>query len=76
MNQFDGIDFNTTEGARIGRMLSARADELRSKLEDSTLDATGTALVRGALQEVKRLLAKPAQFSTNVPYAFPGGKSA
>jgi len=73
MSPFDFIDFTTPEGAKLGRMLSARCDELRSQLENPDLSERDTQLTRGALRELKTLMKKPAQRVTVPTYSFPGG---
>jgi len=56
MGVFDTINFATDEGLKLKRLLDDRLDELRGQLENPQNDERQTALTRGAIQELKRLL--------------------
>lgn len=63
---FHAIDFTTTEGAKLKRILLARLSEQRDKLDDPGLLEKDTALIRGAIVELKHLL-KEAMPVAQVP---------
>jgi len=74
LSAFYNIDFNTNEGAKLGRALVERLDELRSRLEDVALSERDTQAARGAISEIKRMLNRPIVKVTSVPsYSSPGG---
>jgi hypothetical protein len=56
MGVFDTINFTSEEGLKLKRLLTDRLDELRGQLESPQSDERQTALTRGAIQELKRLL--------------------
>lgn len=56
MNAFEGLNFETPEGARLKQMLLARIEELKSRNEDPTLSERETAVTRGGIRELKSLL--------------------
>lgn len=61
MNLFEtAVDFNTNEGAKLRRILEARVTILRNKLERPQT-AEETASLRGAIGELRALLAPPPQ---------------
>lgn len=53
------IDLKTQEGLRLKELLDARLLELRGRLEGD-LPERETQRVRGAIDEIKRLLSEPA----------------
>lgn len=57
MGVFDTINFSSEDGIKLKRILNTRLDELRTQLESTTLGDRETAATRGAIQEIKRLLA-------------------
>jgi hypothetical protein len=61
MSAFDSINFNTPEGSKIKDMLEARLQELRVQNDDPGLSEREAQAKRGAIAEVKRLLAGPAK---------------
>lgn len=60
MSAFDGIDFTTPQGAKLRAVLEARLQELRTRNDDPGLPERETHNTRGAITEVKRLLAGAA----------------
>jgi len=61
------IDQTTSEGARLAREVASRIIELRNRLEDVNLSERETQAIRGALQELKSLVAPPRQAVVAVP---------
>lgn len=57
MGVFDTINFNSDEGLKLKRLLTDRLDELSNQLENPQSDERQTALTRGGIMEIKRLLA-------------------
>jgi hypothetical protein len=53
---FKTIDFETPSGQQVKAFLLERLEELRNQVESPTLGMPETQAVRGALQEIRRLL--------------------
>lgn len=68
---FDTVDFTTGEGIALRRLLEGRVAEKQRQLESPDLSERDTALVRGAIQELRRLLSEapphvaPLRYSGN-----------
>jgi hypothetical protein len=69
MNLFESsVDFNTNEGAKLKRIVEFRLATLRSKLENATTHDESQKL-RGAIGELRALLAPPPQAQTPTHYS-------
>jgi hypothetical protein len=51
-----GVNFDTDEGRQLKKQLLSRLDELKNRLESPELTERDTAVTRGAIGEIKRLL--------------------
>ena len=61
------IDTNTVEGVRLKKLLEERLTILRRQNEDTALDLTATAVLRGRIAEIKAMLAPPTPVTKPVP---------
>jgi len=68
LNAFNSIDFTTPEGAKLRERLSQRLEELRGQLEASDMDERATNQTRGAIREIKNLLAPSVERMTIPSY--------
>jgi hypothetical protein len=57
MSMIDEVDLSTEATARLKRAIAARIEERQRQLEGTDLGERETALIRGAIQELRRLLA-------------------
>ncbi len=69
MGVFDTVNLQTEEGAKLKRLLLSRLDELRAKLESPELSERDTALTRGAIAEIKRLLNEAPPYVAPLRYS-------
>jgi len=74
MQAFKVIDFATAEGHKLAQHLQQRLEELRAQLEDPAASNDKTQQTRGAIREIRALLAERPQTLVSPRYSGAPGR--
>ncbi len=74
MQAFQVIDFRTAEGHKLKQHLEQKLGELCARLEDASLSNDATQQTRGAIREIRALLAERPQTLVSPRYSGAPGR--